>query len=187
VTRSSFVGNVAQQGGGIYHANGNADVINSLFARNTATVSGTALYLGSTGNVQLNYVTIGSPVLINGAAVYVATGSINLLDSIISNHLVGVRNDGGTVIQDYNLFNGNSVNSIGSVLGGDHNVTGDPRFVNAAHDNYHLSAGSAAIDQGTDFGIPIDFDGDPRPTGVGFDIGFDEYVLHLQYLPLVVR
>ena len=89
VARSSFIGNAAQQGGGIYHADGNADVINSLFARNTATLSGTALYLGSTGNVQLNYVTIGSPVLLNGAAVYVATGSINLLDSIISNHLVG--------------------------------------------------------------------------------------------------
>ena len=161
-------------------------MINSLFARNTAILSGTALYLGSTGNVQLNYVTIGSPVLINGAAVYVATGSIYLLDSIISNHLVGVRNEGGTVIQDYNLFNGNSVNSIGSVLGGSHNVAGDPKFVNAAHDNYHLSAGSAAIDQGTDLGIPIDFDGDPRPTGMGFDIGFDEYVRHVIYLPLVI-
>jgi len=162
-------------------------VINSLFARNTATLSGTALYLGSTGNVQLSYITIGSPVLINGAAVYVAAGSTHLLDSIITNHLIGLRNEGGAVIQDYNLFAGNTVTSTGSVLGGSHNVAGDPKFVNVAHDNYHLSAGSAAIDQGIDLGIPIDFDGDPRPTGAGFDIGFDEYVRHVIYLPLLIR
>ena len=89
-----------------------------------------------------------------------------------------MRNDGGTVIQDYNLFNGNSVNNIGSVLGGSHNVVGDPKFVDAAHDDYHLKADSAAIDAGTDLGIAIDVDGDPRPTGAGFDIGFDEYVRH---------
>jgi hypothetical protein len=187
LARSSFVGNGAQRGGGLYHADGNADVINSLFARNTATVSGTALYFGSTGNVQIKYVTIGSSILNNGAAIEVAQGSVNVLDTIIANHLIGLRNDGGTIIQDYNLFSGNSVDTQGSVSGGSHNATGDPKFVNVAQDNYHLGAGSPAIDKGTDLGIPIDFDGDPRPFGNGFDIGFDEYTLRFIYLPLVTK
>ena len=187
LTRSSFVNNAAQHGGGLFHANGTADVINSLFARNTATVSGTALYLDSTGQVNLEYLTIGNPNFALGAAIEVAQGNVNLFDSIVANHAIGLRNDGGTVIQDYNLFHGNSVETLGTVLGGTHNATGDPKFVDAVHDNYHLGAGSAAIDQGTDLGIPIDFDGNPRPFGAGFDIGFDEYVLHLVYLPLVIR
>ncbi|MBK8567609.1 MAG: hypothetical protein IPN76_30905 [Saprospiraceae bacterium] len=40
----------------------------------------------------------------------------------------------------------------------------------------HLQACSPAIDAGTAIGAPItDFDGDVRPNGPGFDMGFDEY------------
>jgi predicted outer membrane repeat protein len=187
LTRSSFINNGAQRGGGLYHVDGNADVINSLFARNTATVSGTAIYLGSPGTVNLEYLTVGSSNLVLGSAIEVAQGTVNLYDSIVTNHAIGLRNDGGTLIQDYNLFFGVSVQTVGAVSGGSHNATGDPKFVNLAQDNYHLKVGSAAIDQGTDLGIPIDFDGDLRPYGAGFDIGFDEFALRFVYLPLMRR
>ena len=40
---------------------------------------------------------------------------------------------------------------------------------------YHLGAGSPAIDQGTASGAPADdLDGDARPAGAGVDIGADE-------------
>jgi hypothetical protein len=51
-----------------------------------------------------------------------------------------------------------------------------------------LAANSPARDAGVDVGLTKDFDGDPRPIGAGFDIGFDEFVLlNKLFLPLVMR
>jgi hypothetical protein len=49
----------------------------------------------------------------------------------------------------------------------------DPLFVSSATHDYHLSAGSPAIDA-ADFGPDHDFEGDARPSGSRFDIGADE-------------
>ena len=57
-----------------------------------------------------------------------------------------------------------------SVPGG---TTGDPLFVNADANNFHLSGGSPARDVATS-GPATDADGDPRPRGAGFDLGADE-------------
>lgn len=53
-------------------------------------------------------------------------------------------------------------------------ATGDPMFVDRALGNYHLTAGSPAIDM-VDAGPSFDFEGDARPQGIRFDIGADEY------------
>jgi hypothetical protein len=51
-------------------------------------------------------------------------------------------------------------------------INSDPLFVNPAAGNYHLQAGSPARDAGLSLpGVPLDFDGIPRPQGAGFDIG----------------
>lgn len=52
-------------------------------------------------------------------------------------------------------------------------ITADPKFVDEANGNYHLSAGSPAIDM-VNAGPSLDFEGDPRPQGARFDIGADE-------------
>ena len=52
--------------------------------------------------------------------------------------------------------------------------------------DYHLTSISAAIDTGTDAGVVIDFDGNRRPRGLGYDIGADEWG-KLVFLPLVMR
>lgn len=65
-------------------------------------------------------------------------------------------------------------------------MTGNPKFVNPALDNEHLQLGSAALNTGVNAGVATDFDGQPRPAGPGFDIGYDEFYFNL-YLPLVAR
>jgi hypothetical protein len=58
---------------------------------------------------------------------------------------------------------------------------GDPLFLNPAAGDYHLTAGSPAVDAGVASGVVDDVDGDWRPSdgdgdGVGeFDVGADEH------------
>ena len=101
-------------------------------------------------------------------------GIVTILDTIITNHATGMFRQGGAVVQDFNLFYGNTTPTFGSISGGAHTVSGDPLFVNPAVDDYHLNLGSPAIDAGVDAGVLIDVDGQARPQNNGFDIGYDE-------------
>jgi hypothetical protein len=49
----------------------------------------------------------------------------------------------------------------------------DPQCVNRAGGNYHIQSTSPAKDA-VDTGPAFDFEGDPRPHGLRFDIGADE-------------
>ena len=67
----------------------------------------------------------------------------------------------------YSLLRGN--------VPGTGNVSADPMFVDTSMGNYHLQAGSPAVDAAKpDSGVLVDFDGDVRPSGGGSDMGADE-------------
>jgi len=58
-------------------------------------------------------------------------------------------------------------------LGG--NISADPLLVSFT--DIHLSSTSPAVDAGTCTGAPTtDFEGEPRPSGGGCDMGADEFV-----------
>ena len=61
----------------------------------------------------------------------------------------------------------------GVITEGTGNQSADPRFVNAGAGDFHLRAGSPAIDAGTsqDRALPLDLDGQPRPQGAALDLG----------------
>jgi hypothetical protein len=104
---------------------------------------------------------------------------------------------GSTVTLEATLWHDNGVN-FGSggdivtgtaILTGTVDVYGDPAFVDPPTWDYHLTAESAAIDEGMDAGVATDIDGESRDAKP--DIGADEFSGDESgwqiYLPLVVR
>jgi hypothetical protein len=56
------------------------------------------------------------------------------------------------------------------------NLMANARFINAGGGDFHLSSTSPAIDTGTSNNAPLfDYDGNPRPWGLRWDIGAYEY------------
>jgi hypothetical protein len=116
--------------------------------------------------------------------------SLAFTNTIIAGHSsIGIAvTIGSTVTLEATLWHANGIDAIGggSILTGAIDLHGDPVFAGPSTWDYHLTAGSAAIDQGVDAGIDTDIDGDPRPLSAGYDIGADE-VWALVYLPVVLR
>ena len=65
------------------------------------------------------------------------------------------------------------VSNYGTNTVADHNLSGvNPQFVDEINHNFHLQAGSPAIDAGAAVAeVPTDFDGVARPQGSAYDIG----------------
>ncbi len=73
-----------------------------------------------------------------------------------------------------------SISSNSTVEWGEGYIDADPLFVDAANGDFHLQAGSPAMDSGTgtygEAEAPkVDFDGYLRPCGEGFDMGAFEF------------
>jgi len=54
-------------------------------------------------------------------------------------------------------------------------IKADPLFVDVDGGDYHLQAGSPAIDAGTDLGYTSDYDDEPMPNGAAPDMGAFEH------------
>ncbi|GIK54763.1 MAG: PKD domain-containing protein [Chloroflexi bacterium] len=172
IDATAFLNNSADVGGALYHALGEGQIVNSLFAANTAVTDASALGLYAPGPVSLIHSTLVGLPGNTVAGIRRHNGPLTIINSILTQHHIGILNVNGTVQQDYNLFYQNGTDIQGAFSGGTHNVLGDPHFVSPT--DYHLSAASAALDIGTDAGVTVDFDNQARPSGAGYDIGYDE-------------
>ena len=95
-----------------------------------------------------------------------------------NNAQIAIQQIEGEGIVDHNLFFGN--NSASGCVYGTESIIGNPLFTNADVFDFHLSVNSPAIDNGSAADAPeIDFEGNNRPFGNGFDIGAYENILPL--------
>ena len=108
--------------------------------------------------------------------------SVLAINNIFANCLESINATGATIVGNNNLFWNNTSNP--------HTLTspvlGDPAFVDRTHGDFHLSAASAGIDAGANLVVPVDIEGQHRPTGLGYDIGADERCFP-QYFPIIFK
>ncbi len=116
-----------------------------------------------------------------GQGIYLLNDTSWLTNTILVSHTVGIQvNSSAGVTLTATLWGtgewANITDTLGSsVFTGTTNVRGDPAFVDADSGDYHLGAGSAAIDQGVNTDLITDIDGDARAIGLP-DLGADEAV-----------
>ena len=187
ITNTLFISNTGDDGSGLeLITTSDSRIVNSLFARNHVA-NGAALAVGGSGRTAILHVTVADTSLNPGTAIRVEGGIVGITDTIMLNHSVGINQTAGSVSEDYNLFFTNGSDRLGTVTIGSHSFNGNPAFVNPTTDNDHLGPASAAIDQGIGAGVTFDVDGDSRPQGNGFDIGYDEATYSSLFLPLIMR
>jgi hypothetical protein len=192
VSESTFSRNRAARGAGAVFASsfgaGTVSITNSVFRGNRAhRSSGGGLWVFGTLGSSIQLDLIGSTIVHNGGGGLrvgnfdIAPTTAHVTDTILFRNGGGVDVDlrleqaGGplTVDADHNIVVRRGGTGTFNDLGG--NLAVDPLLTSRV--DVHLRAGSPAIDAGTCAGAPAtDFEGDPRPTGAGCDIGADERV-----------
>ena len=131
-------------------------------------------YRNIAGNVY-NNTAYGSDVGIKtdagssgGVATYIVKNNLSIGDTTADYSLAG---------DSLTTSNNGSSDTTGNV--GLQSLTAANLFTSIAggSENFHLKAGAAAIDVGTDLSavFTTDIDGDTRPQGLVFDVGADEY------------
>jgi hypothetical protein len=74
----------------------------------------------------------------------------------------------------YLSVDGSQSDPVGVALGRGEKIA-DPKFVDFAESDFHLTSGSPAVDSGERTDFVTDFDGNPVPAGKAPDIGAYEF------------
>lgn len=159
----------------IFFDNGRGYIKRSSGQRNTAP----AVLISRGRNNQF----YNNLVYHNHAGIFVGYGAS---DTLVANNTVYGSDDYGILVSSEhsgsqnaylvnNLVWGNNssqINDTGTNTRLEANLTSDPQVVNASGGDFHLQAGSPAIDKGVTLAqVPNDFDYGKRPFAAAYDIG----------------
>ena len=165
--------NRAERGGAIYQAGTapTAEVSNSLIYENTSTAALGAGIRTASGTFALTHVTLANNI---GGAGYSQSNTTGNAANCIAwgNASGGFWVTSGTIDGTCNI---DQSGNVGSAI--------NPRFVDAASDDFHLLDDSPAIDT-CDTGLSPDLINRLRPNGAGYDMG--AYEFYVEYAVEVV-
>lgn len=202
IGRNEMWSNVANptggSGGAIWmDSNVSFRLVNNIIAKNIASEWGGGLALWAdasrriTGTLEHNTF-VGNNLGEGNGKVAVCVESpyvqLRLINNLFSEHSMAVDvAPGSSAALSGTLFFMNSVANTGGggTITSVSAISGlDPLLNGSAH----LSSGSPAINAGVTSALTNDIDGDHRPTGVGYDIGADEWVPpRWAWVPLLLK
>ncbi|MBK8169889.1 MAG: hypothetical protein IPK60_06050 [Sandaracinaceae bacterium] len=102
------------------------------------------------------------------------SGVYTFVNNIVVQTVGGFFQRATAVTHSNNVFSGGA--RLGGITLGASESSASPMFVNAAADDFHLQAGSVAINAGVAVSFTSDLDGHPVPFGGSVDIGAHEYI-----------
>ncbi|HSA33558.1 MAG TPA: choice-of-anchor Q domain-containing protein [bacterium] len=204
--RCFFTDNTSSTQGGAILIDGGAGIVelrNSIFAHNTSTYRGAALYITNTVSTAPTVKIYNSTIADNTAGtdaggLYIERGDVTVKDTIIfantagtdlASQLYAVNENGVTVTVDNSVIGGapvpvidpgNKINAPDGLWVNHQNISADPLFVGTPTTSitrYRLSSGSPCIDVGSNGStVPqYDFLGYAR-QGAKNEIGAFEYL-----------
>ena len=190
--RNNLIEDARSTGVALFRQDGATGSTNNRIVNNTVVVDNSvnqgngrwavALTGGSTGNLLKNNI-LFSTQSFRGALSVSSDSQAGLVSDYNAVENRFSSDDGNTAVglagwqtatgQDVHSFSINDVTALNGL------------FVDRATGNYHLASTSAAIDRGTSAGAPpTDFEGNARPSGSGYDIGADEFVVAVSPPPV---
>ena len=168
----------------IYDDNGgvNGNVVRFNIARNNSThdcCDGGIVIGSGKDNIAYNNIVYENQY---GIVVgYSGATNTKIYNNTVYNNLqygIEIRASSTNAIIKNNIFylNLTPISDLGIATTLSHNLTSDPKFVNASVFDFTLQPGSSAIDAGENINeVAVDFRGTGRPQGTNYDIGAYEY------------
>lgn len=164
----------ASGGWGFVRYGGDVTVSDTLFAG-----FDNGMFLYTAGSIDQASVSNATVANVTAYGVYLAGGDVSVQNTIIhgNNAQYGLTQQVGQLTHSHNLIWGFATAFDGTSAEGTE-LLKNPRFVDAAANDFHLAKGSPAINSGADLGVilPTDLDGNSRPSSKVFEIGAYEYM-----------